>query len=687
MLKKPPRLVLQRLRAEFQIEAGRFWAPLRVRRLRESTLLGLLQATDLDTLWSRLAQRPYFARTRREDVRSHDALFPGARERILSAAEQALQHRIDLLGSGPTALGPDIDWSCDFKTGVRWRNGYALRLEYNLPASPCDVKVPWELSRLQWLLPAGQAYLLTGDERYAVAVREILDHWIESNPYAFSINWGVTMEVALRIVSWTWLFRVFCDSGAFADRAFRYRFLRTLYLHGEFTERFLERSPVNGNHFTADAAALVVAGLFFGDGQAPRRWLSGGWQLLSDEIMRQVSPDGVDFEGSLAYHHLVHELFLLPAVYRRCAGLPVQAEYRDALVGMARFVASYSRPDGTVPLLGDADDGRALPLGPVGVIDHRYLVGIAGATLDSRELCESFTGDSSQVYWWLREYDPRETADEAVEPAKSAAFPHGGYFVMRNSVDHVFIDCAPIGTAGKGGHGHNDCLSFEAALERQHLVSDCGAFVYTASYEQRNRFRSTAFHNTPRINRQEVNRFVDWSDLWSLQNDAIPKVLRWRAGSEIDLFEGSHSGYERLSPPIVPLRTFVLDHEQHSLLIYDQFISQARLLDIEVPLHLAVGVTVLSGGVSSLALQTPNGRRFELSWSASEPWSLEIGEGRISPSYGVAHTCVRLCWRYRGPGTTELWVGLRPEAAAAVELRAWADESLRRARQTAQRES
>ena len=76
-------------------------------------------------------------------------------------------------------------------------------------------------------------------------------------------------------------------------------------------------------------------------------------------------------------------------------------------------------------------------------------------------------------------------------------FGDGGFFVMRNAVDHVFVDCGRIGLADRGGHGHNDCLSFEAVLDGVHLVTDCGSFVYTRSFEERNRFRSTASHNTP----------------------------------------------------------------------------------------------------------------------------------------------------------------------------------------------
>ena len=63
---------------------------------------------------------------------------------------------------------------------------------------------------------------------------------------------------------------------------------------------------------------------------------------------------------------------------------------------------------------------------------------------------------------------------------------------MAGGGDHVFIDAGPVGMKGRGGHGHNDCLSFEAVLDGVPLIVDSGAYVYTASVEWRNRFRSTA---------------------------------------------------------------------------------------------------------------------------------------------------------------------------------------------------
>src|SRR5439155_25112808 len=191
-----------------------------------------------------------------------------------------------------------------WKTGRRWPLRYGRRLKLAELGQPSDVKVPWEISRAQWLLPAGQAFALSGDERFATGVRDVLADWLRGNPYALGVNWSIAMEPALRIFTWSWLLHACGRSGAWSDPEFRSSFLRGFYLHGDFVQRNIERSDVNGNHYTADAAALVVAGLTLG----VSRWSDSGWSILCHELPRQVHPDGVDFEASSAYHRLVGEL-------------------------------------------------------------------------------------------------------------------------------------------------------------------------------------------------------------------------------------------------------------------------------------------------------------------------------------------------------------------------------------------
>ena len=663
VLRRPPRVLFNRVLTELNARTDRFRAPRRAASLDIDTIVALVGAGDVRQLWTRLSERPGAIPIRRLSPDDYERTCPGDGQRIMRAAEQALSRRVDLLGSGPTDLGTPIDWHRDFKTGRTWASKFMRDLDYVNLHCPSDVKIPWEVSRLQWLIPAGQAFLLTGEERYAEHVRQVIDEWIESNPYAHSVNWACTMEAALRIMTWTWFFHVFCRSQAWSDEAFQARFLRTLFLHGEFTERYLERASINGNHFTADAAALVFAGLFFGRGATSQRWADEGWRLLCDELPRQVHPDGVDFEGSVPYHRLVMELFFLAARYREAVGLDVPDQYRDRVVAMARFVQAYSRPDGSSPLIGDADDARVLPFGGQAIGDHRYLTGLVGAHWCVPDLMRTFSGRRAEVLWTLGRRAAMslpETAPGTV--TSSTAFADGGFYVMRNRRDHVFIDCGPIGTGGLGGHGHNDCLSFEAVLDGVHLVSDCGAYVYTASAEERNRFRSTAYHNTPQIDGEEANRFIRWDHLWTLHDDAAPEVRRWSPATDRDVFVGTHTGYHRLGP-ISPVRTIVLDHFHHVLEVIDEIEGDGEH-EVTIPLHLASGVEAQPDGPDRILL-IAEGREFLIEWDSTGPWDAAIDRGRISPSYGVVGDTVRLVWRYRGPLPVRLSIRLLPKEAAS----------------------
>jgi len=624
-------VLIRRTLQEGAVELERLRAPRRAATFDDRALLHATMAPSLDVLWEQTVERAPFAR-------GAPPLPAAERAGVLQRADAAVARRIDLLGTGPVDLGRPIDWLRDVKTGAAWAPGYAPRIDYANLDRPSDVKIAWEISRVQWLLPAGQAYLLTGDERYAEAVREVLEEWIAGNPYSLTVNWSVTMEVALRILSWSWLLGALGRSAAWRDGAFRSRLLRSLWLHGDYTRRHLERSTVNGNHFTADAAGLVFAGLLLGVGA----WSDDGWQLLVEELPRQVHDDGVDFEASAAYHRLVCELFLLPSLYREQLGLGVPAAYRERVTKMGRFAAAILHPDGEAPLWGDADDARALPLGGQRMNDHRYLPALLG-----------IGGDPSEARWIRGDLDERP-----LPPRASASFPAGGVYVLATEVDHVFVDCGPVGLAGRGGHGHNDCLSFEATLAGDRVITDCGAYVYTASPEERNRFRATSSHNTPRVDGAEQNRIPD--SLWQLADDARPEALL----VEPLRFRGAHTGYLRLVDPVRPVRTIALEPDLHALVVHDTFEADGPH-EIEIPYHLAPGL--VPGEPEAGALRAG---RFALRWRGS--WACSVEDTWVSPSYGVRIAARKVVFRRSG-AAEPLTVTLAPADVQEADLWRWAE--------------
>ncbi len=671
---KSPQLVLGRLLQIGRAYVDRWKAPRDARKFGVNALCVATNSESLDDLWLQLGRRPYPVCTRMGQLAMFEESCPGSTGKILEMAQRALFHQVDLLGSGPVHLGEQIDWHRDYKTNHRWPPGYSLNRKYINLDLHRDVKVPWEISRIQWLIPAAQAYLLTRREIYAEGIRKVLEDWIGNNEYACSINWACPMEAALRIMSWTLLFHACKDSQSWRDVGFRARFLGMLYLHGQFTERYLEKSDVNGNHLTADAAGLVFAGLFFGRGDAPRRWLKNGWLILSEEMTRQVSADGVDYEGSVAYHRFVGELFLLAALYRQAQGLNVPDSYKKRLRLMGDFTASYSTPLGNAPLWGDSDNARALPLGNEQINDHRYFASIVEAAWGGG--VDDWVSSSKDEMFWLlgppgveRLQPPKRDGC----PIRSRAFTQGGYFILRGERDHVFIDCANVGLAGRGGHGHNDCLSFEAVLDGSSIVTDCGSYVYTASYQERNLFRSTRYHNTPLIDGEEQNEFISPFNLWNLHFDASPEVRAWQPGPTTDVFQGAHRGYRRLANPVTPVRTFALDHTHHVLVVQDRFEGAGDHI-IEVPLHLTPGITISEILLGQLVIRSDQGE-FLILWGPSSHYSIAVGNARVSPSYGVIVPSIRIAWHYQGSLNHSLTVAIGPRQLETRQMfEKWAQQ-------------
>jgi hypothetical protein len=643
-LRKPPRVIARRVLAEAAVELERFRAPVRGRRFGDDDLCRATGAVSIERLWDAILARPYpFVRSG-DELAELERRWPAERGRVLDAAHRALAHEIDLLGTGPVQLGSPIDWQRDWKTGRRWPLRYGRRLEYAELDRPSDVKVPWEISRVQWLLPAGQAYLLTREEEYAAGVRTVLEDWLRGNPYALGVNWVVAMEAALRILSWSWLLYACAASVSWSDARFRSRLLRSLYLHAGFVERNIERSDINGNHYTADAAGLVVAGLVLG----VERWADEGWRILVEELPRQVHPDGVDFEASTAYHRLVGELFAVPALLRRAHGLEIPPSYVDRLVAMGRFTAAYTGPDGLGPLWGDADDGRALPLGGQDVNDHASLPVLAAA------LAGDAAPGNAEAAWLVGP----AAVDELPAKQRSAAFPDGGVYILRDGGDHVFVDCGPVGLAGRGGHGHNDCLSFEAVLDGERVITDSGSYVYTASAIERNRFRSTAAHNTPQVDGVEQNRIP--TSLWLLHDDAKPEpqvVEDFR-------FRGAHTGYLRLPRPVHVVRTIVLDPGVHALLVRDELEGDGEH-DVEIPFHLAPQLEPKEA-VDAFTLG-----RFVLRWRGE--WQPSVASGWVSRSYGTRVANHAVVFRRSGEARP-LDVVIAPAEVGPDAVWAWADE-------------
>ena len=157
-------------------------------------------------------------RSREETIGTLLHICPESETHIVQAADRICEHSFDLLGSGVVKLGWPIDWHSDFKTGHRWNPG-----QYHAEIRPAsypggyDLKVPWELSRCQHFPWLGQAYWLTGNEKYTREFRAEVEDWIQQNTPDYGVNWACSMDIAIRAVNWLWGYAFFQSSPVLDD--------------------------------------------------------------------------------------------------------------------------------------------------------------------------------------------------------------------------------------------------------------------------------------------------------------------------------------------------------------------------------------------------------------------------------------------------------------------------------------
>src|SRR5205823_9596629 len=305
---------------------------------------------------------------------------------------------------------------------------------------------------------------------------------------------------------------------------------------------------------------------------------------------------------------------------------PVPPAVRERLERMFEFMRAYTRPDGSFPQIGDNDDGRLANLDEEPVGSHRRHLAVGGAMYARADLLGA-AGDALDTAVWLCG-PPVLSLNRDPEHIGSKPFPDGGFYVMRASDAVMVIDAGEIGMRGIGGHGHNDVLSFDLWGAGAPLLVDSGTYTYPADPRARQALRSTAAHNTLRVDGEETSRLGGDRWLWLIENDAHAFDVSWRTDAQRDVFQGSHDGYRRLSAPVDHTRRISFDKPRTWWCIDDTLAGRGEHL-AELFFHPAVPFDLQDGLV---CLHAP---RADLWLFPPEATTLRTEPGWISHGYGL----------------------------------------------------
>lgn len=479
------------------------------------------------------------------DLENRFASYSKAVRRL---ADEAISSRFQILGYNTLINGDPLpDWHFDPIAGKRAPRVHWSRIDELSFEQTGDKKVIWELNRHQYFVTLGQAFWLTGDERYAEAFVRHIEDWFEQNPPKIGVNWLSSLELAYRSISWIWAWGFFEDSPKFGEGT-RRRMLEFLYVQARHIETYLSTYFSPNTHLTGEALGLYMIGTFLSGLREAKRWRLKGYRIMMEALDYQVRADGSYCEQSSHYTRYTADLYLTLLIMRLREGLLIEQKHLDKLNSLLGFMMHITGPDGRTPLFGDEDGGRLYQFDDRPVEDMRSPLAL-GSVLFGRPDLRYVGGDPAPELFWLlgpQSVRDHEKLASAAPEETSRAFGDGGFFTARSSwdrdADHIVIICGPHGFMN-GGHAHADALSFVLAMGGRPLFVDSGTFVYTADLTARDLYRSTAAHNCLTVN--GISSSLP-AGPFSWKTMANARLIEWNDDGSVVRFRGEHDGFERI---------------------------------------------------------------------------------------------------------------------------------------------
>lgn len=436
-----------------------------------------------------------------------DAMPAPAEGGKFNSADRICRHVFQWGPYDAADYGDDIDWAADPAHDIEW-----VAAVY----------------RFYWANDLTNAYDTSRDDKYVRAFVELTSDWIRKHPLE---DWRRTHPVYERWKGFAWLdlqtgiradnmcraFVKMVHSDAFTPE-FLGVFLASIYDHQIKTET-VPRGTVH-NKAIFEMRGFVNVAHSFPEFRASRRWMETGLRLSRENLLAQVTEDGVQKEWSGGYHIAVTKDAADIMERAQSAGLDVPDDYRQRVRRMFDYIFAIGTPELGFPMFGDC----ARDIDP--------------AADRSRWQLYSVLIRGTKLFGEPR-YAARARLDRGKLPTQTSyAFRDAGMYVMRSEwgpgQTYFALHCSPKGISG---HDQEDNGTFEMYAGGRWLLTDSGYYTYGGDPEARKWHRQTSAHQTLTLdgkNTQISGRCLLWHDLPRLnvlvvENDSYPNLVHRRS--------------------------------------------------------------------------------------------------------------------------------------------------------------
>jgi hypothetical protein len=495
------------------------------------------------------------------------------KDELIAQAETIYNNQIDIFALRHFNFGEKINYHKDYKTDLKVeRNSFGKDIDYRNHQKVGDVKYIWEVNRLLFLLPLAFAYRITGQKKYLGKFEDLLFEWINQNSFMQGINWNSSLEMAIRLINWTFCWHLLSNELSDCRKE---EWVKSIYRHCWFIRHNLSWFSSANNHLVGELTGLFIASTAlpqFGDSQ---RWRDFSYRHSVQECCRQNYNDGVNKEQALYYQHYTTEYLLLAALIGERYGQKYPKTVWQMLQKNICFFAAISDVDGKLPGFGDDDGGVAFDLGQRHIGIYRSLLN-TGAFLFNREdfLKDDWKRDSkTQLLLNIANIDTTKLPTDT--KILSHRFDDGGYYILGTDLGNpaeqkLIFDCGPLGYLSLAAHGHADALSIYFSAGGCPIFIDPGTYAYHTNKKWRDYFRGTTAHNTVCIDGLNQSTIAG-NFMWSQKAKAY--LIEYQ---DLIKVKGRHDGYLRLQDKVKHTREINYNEQIDTWQITDQLECKER---------------------------------------------------------------------------------------------------------------
>lgn len=398
-----------------------------------------------------------------------------------------------------------------------------------------DPEFIFQFNRHRFFICLGQAYAMTGDEKYAKTFVSQMTDWTQKQPLtgeSRNTTWR-TIEAGLRGEYWCKAIRYFKNSPSLTDEAVD-QFYRCMLEHADYIIKEHSILRRMSNWSVLEDHGLLVIGLTLPQSERTKQYIKTALSHLTIEARLQIMPDGAQWEQSPMYHNEVLHCYL--DVLLLCARnkIPVPEEITERVRRMAYADLAWIKPDHHQLMNGDSDDTDIRDLLTVAAYVFRdpTLKSAAFEKIDFESIWDLGVGA-------IGEYQ----AIEAKKPewTSKALTDSGNYYLRSDWGEEANLLHFHCGTVG-AGHGHSDKLHIDLVVQGEDVLMDAGRYNYVPG-PKRFEFKDPTAHNTILV---DGKFFSVCKDSWECSKLTAPVNQKHNFMKDYEFVQGGHLGYMEL---------------------------------------------------------------------------------------------------------------------------------------------